>query len=55
MDLLEVMSNRRSVRTYTNEAVPEEKVQKILKAGLLAASGKNLKPWEFIEIGRAHV
>ena len=50
MDLLEVMSNRRSVRTYTNEAVPEEKVQKILKAGLLAASGKNLKPWEFIVV-----
>ena len=44
MDLLEVMRSRRSVRTYTGEAVPEEKVDQILKAGLLSASGKNLKP-----------
>lgn len=50
MDLLEVMRNRRSVRTYTGEAVPEEKIEQILKAGLLSASGKNLKPWEFIVV-----
>ena len=35
MDLLEVMRSRRSVRTYTGEAVPEEKIEKILQAGLL--------------------
>lgn len=50
MDLLEVMRNRRSVRSYTGEAVPQEKVDQILKAGLLSASGKNLKPWEFIVV-----
>ncbi len=50
MDLLEVMRNRRSVRSYTGEAVPEEKIEQILKAGLLSASGKNLKPWEFIVV-----
>lgn len=50
MDLLEVMRNRRSVRTYTEEEVPAEKLDKILKAGLLAESGKNLKPWEFIVV-----
>lgn len=50
MDLLEVMRSRRSVRTYTGETVAEEKVDQILKAGLLSASGKNLKPWEFIVV-----
>lgn len=48
MELLEIMKNRRSVRKYTGEAVPEEKLEMILKAGLLAPSGRNLKPWEFI-------
>ena len=48
MDLLEVMTNRRSVRSYTEEEIPAEKLEKILQAGLLAESGKNLKPWEFV-------
>lgn len=50
MDLLEVMRNRRSVRNYTEEEIPAEKLDMILKAGLLAESGKNLKPWEFIVV-----
>lgn len=50
MDLLEIMKNRRSVRSYMEESVPEEKIDQILKAGLLSASGKNLKPWEFIVV-----
>lgn len=44
------MRNRRSVRVYTGETVPEDQVEQILKAGLLSASGKNLKPWEFIVV-----
>ena len=40
MDLLEVMTNRRSVRSYTEEEIPAEKLEKILQAGLLAESGK---------------
>lgn len=50
MELLEMMRNRRSVRTYTGERVPEEKLEKILQAGLLSASGKALRPWELIVI-----
>ena len=50
MDLLEIMRNRRSVRSYTDEAVSEDALDHILKAGLLSASGKNLKPWEFIVV-----
>ncbi len=48
MELLEMMKNRRSVRAYTREPVPEEKLEKILQAGLLSASGRAIRPWEFI-------
>ncbi len=50
MELLEVMQKRRSVRTYTGEAVSEEDVTCILQAGLLSASGKAIRPWEFIVV-----
>lgn len=50
MKLLEVMQKRRSVRTYTGEAVSEEDVTCILQAGLLSASGKAIRPWEFIVV-----
>lgn len=50
MELLEIMKNRRSVRTYTGEPVKEEKLEKILQAGLLSASGRAIRPWEFIVV-----
>lgn len=50
MTLLEMMRNRRSVRSYTGEAIPEEKLELILKAGLLSASGRAIRPWEFIVV-----
>lgn len=50
MGLLEIMKNRRSVRTYTGESVREEDLKKILQAGLLSASGRAIRPWEFIAV-----
>ena len=50
MDLLQKMLNRRSVRTYLEEPVPEEKLELVLKAGLAAPSGRNRKPWEFVVV-----
>ena len=50
MNLLEIMQNRRSVRTYTGEKIPKEKLDKILQAGLLSASGRGRKPWEFVVV-----
>ena len=37
--ILECMESRRSVRAYLPNAVPEEKLERILRAGLYAASG----------------
>lgn len=50
MDLLELMRKRRSIRTYTEEKIPDEKIDLILKAGLLSASGRGIRPWEFIVV-----
>lgn len=48
MDMLDTILARRSVRQYTDEAIPEEKLNAILYAGLAAASSKNRRPWEFV-------
>ena len=48
MELLTYFQNRRSVRSYTGEPVPKEALAQILQAGMLSASGKALRPWEFI-------
>lgn len=48
MELLEIMQKRRSVRKYTDEAIADEKIEKVLQAGLLSASGRARRPWEFI-------
>jgi nitroreductase len=50
MDMLDCILHRRSVRQYTDEAIPEEKLNSILYAGLAAASSKNRRPWEFVVV-----
>lgn len=50
MELLQILKERGSVRTYTGEKIPEDKLEKVLKAGLLAPSGRNRKPWEFVVV-----
>lgn len=47
MELIEIMRHRRSIRKYADEAVPEEKLEKILQAGLLAPTSMGKRPWEF--------
>jgi len=50
MDALEAIRKRRSVRSYTGEAIPKEDLEKIVDAGRLAASGSNRQPWDFIVV-----
>lgn len=50
MKLLEIMQNRRSVRKYTGETIANEKIEEILQAGLLSASSRAFRPWEFIVV-----
>lgn len=50
-----VILERRSVRKYTKEQVPEWMVKRILEAGRFAPSGGNYQPWKFIVVREANV
>ena len=47
MDVLQAIASRRSHRAYQAEQLPEEVLEKILKAGLEAPSARNHQPWHF--------
>jgi nitroreductase len=47
---LSFIFGRRSVRTYTSEAVSDEVVQKLLEAAMAAPSAAATDPWRFIII-----
>ncbi len=47
MDTSEAILGRRSVRAYKAKRIEEEKINKILQAGIRAPSGKNGQPWCF--------
>ncbi|MBQ4340226.1 MAG: nitroreductase family protein [Firmicutes bacterium] len=48
--MLDILLKRRSIRKYTGEAVPREKLEMILNAGLLSPTSRNRKPCEFIVV-----
>jgi nitroreductase len=51
MDVYELVSKRSSIRSYDNEkAIPEEVLHRILNAGRMAPSAKNLQPWRFLVV-----
>ncbi len=50
MDVFEAAQERKSIRAYQDKPVPREKLEKILEAGRLAPSAKNLEPWHFIAV-----
>ena len=41
---------RKSVRTYLNKGVEKEKIDLLLRAGMAAPSGKDVRPWEFVVV-----
>ena len=50
MTLMEMMLARRSVRKYTDEPIPAEKLQMVVNAGLSAPTGKNTQDREFVVV-----
>ncbi|MDL2251839.1 nitroreductase family protein [Odoribacter sp. OttesenSCG-928-J03] len=47
---IETIMNRKSVRKYQDRQVEEEKISVLLKAGMAAPSGKDVRPWEFVVV-----
>jgi len=48
LDFHEVVMKRRSVREFQQKPVEEEKLLRVLEAGLKAPSHNHLREWEFI-------
>lgn len=48
LELFEAIKNRRSIRAFKSDSIPEEDLKKILTAGIWAPSAGNLQSWEFI-------
>ena len=51
MDTLQTIFERRSIRKYKQQAVPDEHLKQILEAGRQAPSAGNRQPWHFIIVG----
>ncbi|MFN8207547.1 MAG: nitroreductase family protein [Bacteroidales bacterium] len=50
MNIIDFIINRRSIRKYLPEAIPDELIGELLKAGMYAPSAVNKQPWHFIVI-----
>jgi nitroreductase len=50
MDTLEAIHTRRSIRRFEDRPVPDDLVQKILAAAMMAPSARNAQPWQFVLI-----
>ena len=53
MELFDLLAARRSVRQYTEQPVSRQDLEKIVKAGLMAPSSKNLHSTEFLVLEQA--
>jgi nitroreductase len=50
MEFYELIRERKSVRRYKSNPIPDEVLNRILEAGRIAPSAKNIQPWHFIVI-----
>ena len=51
METLQTIFERRSIRRYKREPIPDEHLKRILEAGHQAPSAANRQPWHFIVVG----
>lgn len=51
MNTYDAIAARRSIRKFKSESLPEGAMETILKAAILAPSGKNRQPWQFYVVG----
>lgn len=49
-EYLELVQNRRSMRAFTDRAITNEQIEKMITAASYAPSGMNYQPWEFIVV-----
>ena len=50
MDILDAIKTRKSVRSYLDKPIEEDKLQMVLKAARLAPSASNRQEWRFVVV-----
>ena len=48
--VLDNIFERKSVRAYLNKGVEKEKIDFMLRAGMAAPTGRDIRPWEFVVV-----
>lgn len=49
-ELMREMLNRRSIREFSSEEIPEMVIKNVLKTAMTAPSGANKQPWKFVVV-----
>ena len=50
MEIMQAIRSRRSIRNYQDRPIEQEKLARVLEAGRLAPSARNLQDWRFIVV-----
>lgn len=50
MNVFEAIKSRRSIRSYSDRKIEEDKLKKVLEAGRLAPSAGNMQEWKFVVV-----
>jgi nitroreductase len=50
MEFYEVIKKRKSVRKYSTKKIPDDVLNRVLEAGRIAPSAKNIQPWKFVVV-----
>ncbi|MFI3225874.1 MAG: nitroreductase family protein [Clostridia bacterium] len=48
--MIDIISKRRSIRKFKSNEIPQDMIEEILNAGILAPSSKNRQPWKYIVV-----
>lgn len=54
-ELMREMLNRRSIRDFSSEKIPEMVIKNVLKTAMTAPSGANKQPWKFVVVKDEHI
>ena len=55
VEIFETIQNRKSIRSYKQQSIPEEILVKILDSARLAPSAGNKQPWHFIVVNNKEI
>ena len=50
MDILEIIKNRRSIRAFKKQDIPQDIIAELLEAARWAPSAGNVQPWAFVVV-----